>query len=957
MTAIAFVLTAVAAQLELTPVPQEFEFDAKKQFDLVASMPVVTADDLAPEELARIQQAMDALNVTPLMVRASEHRGRGAAIYIGQYGDNSAFENRRLQDLVWGVDKLGPQGYRLAVNDRAVVVAGVDEAGVFYGLQTLMQLASGRMGVPLGEITDQPDLALRAVHLKEQPSLALLQELAALKCNAVLIETPDLLNPNATAVARWQETAAAAKRYCIDLIPLFPVWGDMSPLLERYPELAVARSFEERVILEGDDWRTLSKPNIVVTPRTPVMVVYDGKTCRPDRDYTLDRGALAAPYPEHAEPWMIRRLVGGAIPDGAVVEVAYAYVAPYTTQCVACPDVVREAFRETIGATVERLGARYIHLGAYTPGGNSLDPRCADVPDSERFTAMAEVVRERISLFEPNIHLMIWADNLKVQGLLQPKVTADLPPATVLALRDPALVAWARGLPFPFVGAAQSNAADAYRWCTALASNEPRGAGIIVVPPEGALAGAEDVREAMEKAWSVKTPVLVWPEVLNAYFGADLWEPAPPERMEALLNRLNRQTLANVAPADERRFFEQMMRDARQRFPGKDLELDAVDKLYRNLLEYLEVEREFQEDGDSGALNRLKAVVTAQAAADPGFSGERKDVILNTIGQKGLFVPSTILFGAMVYPYRPVNVPAGHIPFEVPVTPQFEDRQHEASAVMDLLAAPGPVFRLDFDTVGTATLRLEAREDNADFESVQEWTSQQVGGVRSPILLDRPVQARYLRLTAVAPAETAVLRSPHVFAMKAPAVAVSKGGASKVVMDAVFHEPNWPKQPQMEGFIAPQARMFAGPPTSVRLMHSRDMLFVGAYAREGRIGTMVAEMQEADAPLWNEECLEVLITPPKGDEYRFIVSPKGARYDSRAGDAAWNGDWKSKAALYQIGWAAELALPFAMFDATPSAVAEWRVQCIRRRKNVQEEVSYWSVDDATRPVPGVLLFR
>lgn len=55
-----------------------------------------------------------------------------------------------------------PQAYYLSVSERGVTVAGYDERGLFYGLQTLrLMLRDGKLAV--GEVKDYPDVAYRGV--------------------------------------------------------------------------------------------------------------------------------------------------------------------------------------------------------------------------------------------------------------------------------------------------------------------------------------------------------------------------------------------------------------------------------------------------------------------------------------------------------------------------------------------------------------------------------------------------------------------------------------------------------------------------------------------------------------------------------------------------------------------------------------------------------------------------
>ena len=76
-------------------------------------------------------------------------------IFVGVKGDKAVREYRnRIPQK--------PEGYFLKIAKDRMVIAGADERGVYYGVQTLAQLlALGKL--PLVEITDYPDVPYRGV--------------------------------------------------------------------------------------------------------------------------------------------------------------------------------------------------------------------------------------------------------------------------------------------------------------------------------------------------------------------------------------------------------------------------------------------------------------------------------------------------------------------------------------------------------------------------------------------------------------------------------------------------------------------------------------------------------------------------------------------------------------------------------------------------------------------------
>lgn len=435
-------------------------------------------------------------------------------------------------------------------------------------------------------------------------------------------------------------------------------------------------------------------------------------------------------------------------------------------------------------------------------------------------------------------------------------------------------------------------------------------------------------------------PLTAWPAGLNDYFGVQYEIPTTEQVLASIAAHLNRRTLAGVKPEDEYRSFERVRDRVQGMLPKNDLELTQVTGFYRNLTEWVRLETEYTLKPSRGVLKDLREVVESQAKLDPDFDPERRDKIVATIDSQGLFVPAGILFGVSVLPWRPM--PPGQNIFEVMCTPTFSDKENRAEALFDFLQCPGPVYRIDFDTISTTALRVDASDKEGQFDLVEEWKSKSQQGVRGPVILRKPFRSRFMRVTAESPNEAAVLRNVRVFASKEPAAAVCAYTKTAPKLDGDFKEPMWPVQAQIDGFINPSTRSFAEAQTTVRVCHTADTLYIGVYAREPRAATMVADMTDDEAPLWDEECIELAIRPPGKPEYKFFANPNGARLDSRDNDSNWNGEWQAVAKRYPIGWTAEIAIPFSTLGVKSSGASDWTLDCVRHRKNVVSEQSVWA---------------
>ena len=87
------------------------------------------------------------------------------------------------------------EGYRLTVSPKKIDIIGHDDAGVFYGLQSLLQLiyaAEETGAIPAQEVNDAPTFAWRAYMIDEgryfkgeKEVYQILDEMAALKLNTM----------------------------------------------------------------------------------------------------------------------------------------------------------------------------------------------------------------------------------------------------------------------------------------------------------------------------------------------------------------------------------------------------------------------------------------------------------------------------------------------------------------------------------------------------------------------------------------------------------------------------------------------------------------------------------------------------------------------------------------------------------------------------------------------------
>ena len=144
------------------------------------------------------------------------------------------------------------EGYVIELKSNQVTISARDEAGLFYGCQTLLQLLEDahdqQINIPACKITDYPDVAYRAIHLDLKHHVntgdfyyKLVDQLAAIKINAIIVEFEDKLryrkaplvgSGNAISVDEFAAISRYAKERNIEISPLIQGLGHAEFILK-----------------------------------------------------------------------------------------------------------------------------------------------------------------------------------------------------------------------------------------------------------------------------------------------------------------------------------------------------------------------------------------------------------------------------------------------------------------------------------------------------------------------------------------------------------------------------------------------------------------------------------------------------------------------------------------------------------------------------------------------------
>jgi hexosaminidase len=229
---------------------RDFRFDRSWRLELGAGVPPT---DVAVTSLKDELESRDHLAL-------ATGDGGGAAVLQLSVAPNSVAVGE-VTDREKGV--LAEQAYRVTLAPRRVSITANALTGLFYGVQTLVQLLKsqgGNLWLPEGEIVDWPDLELRIIywddahHLEHLDVLkAALRQAAFYKINGFSIKleghfqyqhAAPIVDPYALTPAQLQELTDYALRYHIQLIPYLDGPAHVAFIL-KHPEYAGLREYSD----------------------------------------------------------------------------------------------------------------------------------------------------------------------------------------------------------------------------------------------------------------------------------------------------------------------------------------------------------------------------------------------------------------------------------------------------------------------------------------------------------------------------------------------------------------------------------------------------------------------------------------------------------------------------------------------------------------------------------------
>jgi len=379
--------------------------------------------------------------------RSADNRSAGKYLenVLGEkYGMAIGFSDDKdgKEIIVLNIDRLldgeiGGEGYLLEVAPDKVTIYAAGEAGLFYGVQTLLQSIeksdNGTLYVKCIKVMDHPSYGIRGVHINAANYDSLKSQIdimAGLKMNFAIIESWDFYGlEDPDRKGKMAEIFEYARNRFIEPVPNLVSFSYSGPVVSRYPQ-AIEGIWvkDEAFVFRGDR----ASPRIqtahtlvnVIRDDTTDIVVKDAKgsvTYKEGTDYTVEGGTLQYPFELKGDPAAIKRLPSGRIRDGDTVLVSYDYAEQKTVSwaqwtCTYCPSSPHtyEVMSDAIARVIDALEPRYICLGHDEVLGINRDSRCRkrNMTNEQLFAEDINELYDIIKSRSTDTKVLIWDDML-----------------------------------------------------------------------------------------------------------------------------------------------------------------------------------------------------------------------------------------------------------------------------------------------------------------------------------------------------------------------------------------------------------------------------------------------------------------------------------------------------------------------------------------------------------------
>jgi len=181
--------------------------------------------------------------------------------------------------------------------------------------------------------------------------------------------------------------------------------------------------------------------------------------------------------------------------------------------------------------------------------------------------------------------------------------------------------------------------------------------------------------------------------------------------------------------------------------------------------------------------------------------------------------------------------------------------------------------------------------------------------------------------------------------------AAATRATSPITVDGRLDEPAWQVAPVERGFIQnePREGEAATFDTEVRIVYDEAAIYFGVVAADPEPSRIVVTDLKKDYAVDGSDAFVILLDTFHDDRsgYQFATNPAGAKWDAQLANEGrdfnvnWDGIWSVEARVTEIGWVAEIVIPFRTLKFADRDPQTWGINFRRKVRRLNED-SYWS---------------
>ncbi len=131
--------------------------------------------------------------------------------------------------------------------------------------------------------------------------------------------------------------------------------------------------------------------------------------------------------------------------------------------------------------------------------------------------------------------------------------------------------------------------------------------------------------------------------------------------------------------------------------------------------------------------------------------------------------------------------------------------------------------------------------------------------------------------------------------------------------------------------------------TEVKLTYDDKNLYIFYKCIEPKAKFLIARVKEKDGPIWNDDCVELFISPSFGKTYHLIINSIGSLYDSEievndqtirgyVTNISYDSHARVKTYIDKDYWSVEISIPFRSLNSSPVSGTYWKINFAREDK-------------------------